>query len=75
MHWPTITPRRSVCLRAAALAALAAAGSGRVAHAQQHGWHSVVEANANLVFGATSRTLTSLAGSLSHASGSFTADG
>jgi hypothetical protein len=42
-----------------------------LATAQQPGWHSVVEASANVLFGATSQTLTSLAGDVSHSGDSF----
>jgi hypothetical protein len=48
----------------------------RAAHAQEPsaGWHSIVEANASTLFGATSQTLTALAGALSHTGDGFTAD-
>src|SRR5262249_35962564 len=40
---------------------------------QESTWHSVVEANASPLFGATSQTLTAFTAAVSHA-GSFTAD-
>jgi hypothetical protein len=49
--------------------------AGARAHAQGTGWHSVAEANASLLFGASSQTLTSFAGTLSHNSARFSADG
>lgn len=44
------------------------------AFAQEPGWHAAVEANASSFFGATSQTLTALAGSASHDGEGFTAD-
>lgn len=44
------------------------------AAAQKTGWSSTVEANGNLLFGATSQTLTSLEGDFAHAGERFSAD-
>ncbi|MEO6877995.1 MAG: DUF481 domain-containing protein, partial [Gemmatimonadaceae bacterium] len=44
------------------------------AAAQKAGWHSMIEANASTLFGATSQTLMSLAAGLSHAGEGFTSD-
>jgi hypothetical protein len=58
-------------VRAAILLLIAAVA----AHAQdQVGWRSVVEANASMLFGATSQSLTSANALLSHAGEGFTAD-
>ena len=42
--------------------------------AQQVGWRSIVEANANMLFGASSQTLIAAAGAISHAGEGFSAD-
>lgn len=42
--------------------------------AQQVGWRSIVEANANMLFGASSQTLIAAAGAVSHAGDGFSAD-
>jgi hypothetical protein len=41
---------------------------------QKLGWSSIVEANASLLFGASSQTLTAFTGAVSHAGEGFTAD-
>lgn len=43
-------------------------------NAQTPGWHSVVEASASTLFGASSQTLASLASAVSHTGEGFTAD-
>jgi uncharacterized protein DUF481 len=62
--------------RALAIACLAGGVllAGSPADAQAPGWHSLAEANASLLFGATSQTLTSFAGTLAHNSSRFSAD-
>jgi Protein of unknown function, DUF481 len=54
--------------------ALIGAFAGTI-RAQETGWHSSVEANASTLFGASSQTLTTFAGALSHIGEGFTADG
>ena len=46
------------------------------AHAQKReaGWHSTVEANASMLFGAASQSLTGATGAISHVGDGFTAD-
>lgn len=41
---------------------------------EQSGWRSILEANASMLFGASSQTLTSAAGSVAHTGEGFTAD-
>lgn len=44
------------------------------ASAQKPGWRSIVEANASMIFGASSQTLAAAAGAVSHTGEGFTAD-
>lgn len=53
---------------------LSAAGGRQTILAQGEGWHSSVEANASMLFGASSQTLSSVGAALSHAGEGFTAD-
>lgn len=65
--------RRRAMTCVSSLVALAP-GWGKALHAQAAGWHSVLEANANSLFGATSQTLTAISARLTHAGEGFNAD-
>jgi hypothetical protein len=66
--------KRAMVLSLTALMAASAFQRTAGAQAPTVGWHSIVEANASTLFGATSQTLTALAGTISHTSDEFTAD-
>ena len=58
----------------AVLAVVAGFAGPADAFAQKTGWNSTVEANGNVLFGATSQTLTSLDGDFAHSGPGFSAD-
>jgi hypothetical protein len=75
MH-PSLHDRYSftVARVAALLPALIALSLPTRLFGQDAGWHSVVEANASTLFGATSQTLTAFAAAVSHNGDGFSAD-
>jgi len=69
----TIRPRRQVARWPALFAVLTALLPADV-FGQDGGWHSVLEANASTLFGASSQTLAALTAAVSHEGDDFTTD-